>query len=283
MVRQNGREVFFDWSQSISLEWAFLYSDCEHEVLPVVSGHRVTIQYNIFDTPNELMAADPLVHADSRVDFLKSAIDTLLDANEALTLGFALRHEYPRDRNSSGRLDDLAQRLKGHDRVLFRVIEAKELSWEFRVVWKIADKDWRDRDYCRITWSDEYQAAEAQLKAADPEGSESWSDEYRQARYEMDARLTADYHARHNSRWALPFRHRCLTSEDYRTVDETYMEESLWSYLEAHNRAQARDDVLWICKPERYDDQVTYMAYGNEANTAYAYAALAIFVKLPSR
>jgi predicted secreted protein len=269
VVRQNGSEVFFDWSHSISLEWAFLYSDCEHEVLPVTSGHRITIQYNVYDTPSELMTADPLVQADSRLDFFKSAIDTLLDANEALTLGFALRHEYPRDRHSSGHLDDLKERLKGYDRVLLRLIEAKGLSWEFRVVWKISDEDWRERDVDHVTESDEFRAAEAQLKAADPKGSESWSDEYRRAYRKMEARSIADYLARHNSRWALPFRHRCFTSEDYRTVDGTYMEQSLWSYLEESSRAQARDDILWISKPQRYDDQVTYTTYGNEADTAY--------------
>lgn len=53
MVRHNGREVKFDWSgDSKDIQWAAFYSDCEHEVLPVTSGYRVTLTYNLyFGTP----------------------------------------------------------------------------------------------------------------------------------------------------------------------------------------------------------------------------------------
>ena len=49
MVRHNGREVKFDWSgDSQDIQWAAFYSDCEHEVLPVTSGDRVTLTYNLY-------------------------------------------------------------------------------------------------------------------------------------------------------------------------------------------------------------------------------------------
>ena len=48
-VRHDGREVKFDWStDQKSVQWAAFYSDCEHEVLPVTSGYRVTITYNLY-------------------------------------------------------------------------------------------------------------------------------------------------------------------------------------------------------------------------------------------
>jgi 2OG-Fe(II) oxygenase superfamily len=48
-VRHAGREVKFDWSgDSKELQWAAFYSDCEHEVLPVTSGYRVTLTYNLY-------------------------------------------------------------------------------------------------------------------------------------------------------------------------------------------------------------------------------------------
>lgn len=31
-----------------SIRWAAFYSDCEHEVLEVTAGHRVTLTYNLF-------------------------------------------------------------------------------------------------------------------------------------------------------------------------------------------------------------------------------------------
>jgi hypothetical protein len=48
-VRHDQREVKFDWSKdSKSIQWAAFYSDCEHEVLPVTSGYRVTLTYNLY-------------------------------------------------------------------------------------------------------------------------------------------------------------------------------------------------------------------------------------------
>lgn len=40
----------FDWSDDNpnSIQWTAFYSDCEHEVLPVPSGHRVTLTYNLY-------------------------------------------------------------------------------------------------------------------------------------------------------------------------------------------------------------------------------------------
>ena len=49
LVRHNGREVKFDWSgEHDTAQWAAFYSDCEHEVLPVTSGYRVTLTYNLY-------------------------------------------------------------------------------------------------------------------------------------------------------------------------------------------------------------------------------------------
>lgn len=49
------QSVVFDWSTTDGSEpgeikWAAFYSDCEHEVHEVTSGHRVTLTYNLFLT-----------------------------------------------------------------------------------------------------------------------------------------------------------------------------------------------------------------------------------------
>ena len=53
-VSHNGHSTFFDWSNtnSTSIQWAAFYSDCEHEVLPVQTGHRITLTYNLYITEN---------------------------------------------------------------------------------------------------------------------------------------------------------------------------------------------------------------------------------------
>lgn len=53
-VRHKGNIVTFDWSNSKgddkgpSIGRAAFYSDCEHEILEVTEGHRLTLTYNLF-------------------------------------------------------------------------------------------------------------------------------------------------------------------------------------------------------------------------------------------
>jgi hypothetical protein len=48
-VRHQGKQMTFDWSgTSQDIKWAAFYSDCEHEVLEVTSGHRITLTYNLY-------------------------------------------------------------------------------------------------------------------------------------------------------------------------------------------------------------------------------------------
>lgn len=51
-VRHEGRTMTFDWSMPEAarpeIQWAAFYSDCEHEVLQVTSGHRITLTYNLY-------------------------------------------------------------------------------------------------------------------------------------------------------------------------------------------------------------------------------------------
>lgn len=49
VVRHQGQVQTFDWSgSSKDIKWAAFYSDCEHEVLEVTSGHRITLTYNLY-------------------------------------------------------------------------------------------------------------------------------------------------------------------------------------------------------------------------------------------
>lgn len=48
-IRHKGEEVVFDWSNAADrISWAAFYSDCEHEVFEVTSGHRITLTYNLY-------------------------------------------------------------------------------------------------------------------------------------------------------------------------------------------------------------------------------------------
>ena len=49
-MAHQGQETICDWSaeKGEAIKWAAFYSDCEHEVLEVISGHRITLTYNLY-------------------------------------------------------------------------------------------------------------------------------------------------------------------------------------------------------------------------------------------
>jgi hypothetical protein len=58
VVRHARYSHTFDWSTNggnldgnAVIQWAAFYSDCEHEVLEVTEGHRITLTYNLYHTP----------------------------------------------------------------------------------------------------------------------------------------------------------------------------------------------------------------------------------------
>ncbi|KAH7028084.1 uncharacterized protein B0I36DRAFT_328580 [Microdochium trichocladiopsis] len=56
VVRHADREVTFDWSDNTTaIKWAAFYSDCEHEIMNVTEGFRVTLTYNLYvrDQPSD--------------------------------------------------------------------------------------------------------------------------------------------------------------------------------------------------------------------------------------
>jgi len=50
VIRHQGHETIHDWSNTADsgISWAAFYSDCEHEVLEVKTGHRITLTYNLY-------------------------------------------------------------------------------------------------------------------------------------------------------------------------------------------------------------------------------------------
>ena len=74
-VSHKGGETVWDWSNenAESIKWAAFYSDCEHEVLEVQSGHRVTLTYNLYvhERLGAVLRRHPTAHAESYSLFLK--------------------------------------------------------------------------------------------------------------------------------------------------------------------------------------------------------------------
>ena len=65
LLRHRGHEWIFDSGQALaakdtpSIGYAAFFSDIEHEVAPVTSGHRITLTYNLyFDDGGPVSAND---------------------------------------------------------------------------------------------------------------------------------------------------------------------------------------------------------------------------------
>ena len=99
-ARHQGQEVTFDWSIPCSssqvpctqcVHWAAFFSDVEHEILPVTSGYRITLTYNLYtvnEVASEIFTWSP---------FYKYLHETLKNPQfmpDGGCLGFDCRHAY---------------------------------------------------------------------------------------------------------------------------------------------------------------------------------------------
>lgn len=137
VLRHEGEEFTFDAAallsgRTSSIAYVAFFSDVEHEVLLVVSGHRVTLTYNLYYSslrkpapPTNLEALQP-PHASAPVmmQVLSSLLGDPTFLPEGGMLGFGLRHDYPLPYVWTGGMDDpldsMEEWLKGSDAVLFQ-------------------------------------------------------------------------------------------------------------------------------------------------------------------
>lgn len=140
VVRHLNTEVSYDWGQSDTVQWAFFYSDCEHEVKEVTSGFRITLTYNLYQPPAS--ASKPAIKHDL-TPFgvqLSSALDSAAFLPNGGKLGFALAHLYP---HTSKHFDTAM--LKGIDAAILATAQQLKLQARVEPVWRV-DPDWDLRE-----------------------------------------------------------------------------------------------------------------------------------------
>jgi hypothetical protein len=136
LLRHKGEEWTFDSAATLtaalpsSIAYVALFSDVEHEVLPVTSGHRVTLTYSLYFDEHERVSAKDLVselpsipQEDNERIFCRTLNTLLKDPKfllEGGTLGFGLRHMYQLNDN----LDHAYGLLKGSDAVVYQTMRA---------------------------------------------------------------------------------------------------------------------------------------------------------------
>lgn len=167
-VRHEGNSIAFDWGKGgksedgAFVQWAAFYSDCEHEVLEVTSGHRLTLTYNLYAIRgNGLLAGHCQTLDAAQLPLYKQVVDVLKEDSfmtkgmsdtkienqmpsnreegDPLTnpltggfLGFYCQHAYPHSSRASG----LPDTLKGIDMMLYEIFRALGYKVDLRPVLK---------------------------------------------------------------------------------------------------------------------------------------------------
>ena len=109
-IRHGIREARIDLSATDCSELAFaaFYADCEHEVRPVESGHRVCLVFNLLRDPSSDAPAASAPSYDAHVAQAAQLLDTAFAAEDApRKLVWLLAHQYSRAELGFGALKGL--------------------------------------------------------------------------------------------------------------------------------------------------------------------------------
>ncbi|KAA1470644.1 hypothetical protein DENSPDRAFT_710927 [Dentipellis sp. KUC8613] len=149
LLRHRGQEWSFDAATTLSttaqdsdpqtpnIGFVMFFSDIEHEVSVVESGHRVTLTYNLYFNPATSKSADPEVPpiVPPQQALFKARLESLVaDPNflpDGGSLGFGLRHAYPFVND-----DWVPKLLKGSDGAIQRVCEDLGLESTFVLLYE---------------------------------------------------------------------------------------------------------------------------------------------------
>ncbi|KAK1641521.1 oxidoreductase [Colletotrichum phormii] len=258
-VRHKELEVTFDWSTNQekpnddSIGWAAFYSDCEHEVLEVTSGHRLTLTYNLYAVrgAGRLTGVSPTLNPASMPLFkaLKETLSQGPFGGRGGTIGFWCSHTYAYNHTKEA---PLPATLKGADAVLWESLQALGLNPKVApVITMSAD--------VRESFSECYDDADP-----DP-----WP-------YTM--RLRKKLPSAMPSEWIVGFMFGVH-------VDSGWQTESLEDYHNIYQRwgSYTHEPVRWLTMPKQSELQLVYTAYGNQANAGAMYSNCAILVDILPR
>lgn len=151
IVRHKSQDLIFDWSTSASeqsgvpsIKWAAFYSDCEHEVLEVHSGHRITLTYNLYVSRGSGNLAGHCPWMDPKQLPLYDTIKSMLQVPSFMTkgglLGIWCSHAYAHSHSPS--FHNLPSSLKGVDMAMYEIFRALGLQVTIRPILDECTRDY---------------------------------------------------------------------------------------------------------------------------------------------
>ncbi|KAL7931711.1 oxidoreductase [Trichoderma chlorosporum] len=259
-VRHKGEQMTFDWSTNqdrpscAGIHWAAFYSDCEHEVLEVTNGHRLTLTYNLYAARGvgRLTGVSPALNPAHLPLF--DAINGMLHQDpfngQGGTLGFWCSHAYAYNVEAE---TPLPATLKGVDAVLWETFQA--LGMDPKV------------------------APVIQMKASIHKKLKNIYKSPNPSKYIMYLRESMPSISEMPSKWIVGHKFGGVYIHDADRV------EAVEEYHELYQSwgDYSRERIHWLTQPGQSELQVMYMAYGNEANTGTMYSNCAILVTIPKK
>ncbi|KAE8442380.1 hypothetical protein EG329_003396 [Mollisiaceae sp. DMI_Dod_QoI] len=256
-VSHKGHSTFFDWSNTDSkdIQWAAFYSDCEHEVLEVKSGHRITLTYNLYVTEQVggVLQRNPTADP-SLFPLYEGAKQMLSQPNfmqEGGILGFYCAYKYAH--HTSRASDLMPWALKGIDVAIYSVFRSLGLDVSANPILEKNDT---------IERMEEERLEEFYQK-------HGW-----------DYSLKPDFAERGSVRVGSAF--HALVVDDSGGCDMGWHREE--KTLKTNWPHEERVDITWLNTPREHDElAMVTLTYGNQAELDWCYSNAAILVKIPPR
>ncbi|PIL33287.1 hypothetical protein GSI_04737 [Ganoderma sinense ZZ0214-1] len=257
VLRHNDDQFTFDAAallsgrgSSGSIAYVAFFSDVEHEVAPVLSGHRLTLTYNLYyetrrNTPAPGRGLEVFQPPHASAPTVKAALAAVLNVSTFLprggTLGFGLRHAYPIPKvwttDMGSPLESLGAWLKGSDAALFSACAVLGMTPR---LWLVC-KDYEDGCESDIMLD--------QMLELGPEGIES-----------LELALLACGGVR--------------VCDSYTFTGDARMP---WKRVESDDWNGVT--VHWVTKASARDGpRSAYVAYGNEASLDWLYTSVCLLV-----
>jgi hypothetical protein len=297
VVRHRGKSVTYDWGTGAAgasgravagdgkvVSWAFLYNDCQHEILPVTSGTRVTVAYDVCtaaDVPSRALLADSASML--MTELLRDAIADPSFYPQGRALAFGLQHAYACSTFEGRRYEEttvdpadlIGRQLKGADAAWLVAIMETGLKWDIKAVFDYdleeADERWRDD---AIDWleAEDKKSLEAEEAAI----HEAYEEDARKPRWygspaykEMQDKLMKARDARLPAKAPLGYKQRrCLASDSFYFLEECAMGDGL-DPEPIHEEGRKIDELGtdWVVETKEFGGTNTWMSHGNEVST----------------
>ncbi|KAL8976636.1 MAG: hypothetical protein Q9205_007395 [Flavoplaca limonia] len=298
-VKHCGQTIDFAWADANpkSIQWAAFYGDCEHEVLEVTSGHRVTLTYNLYYTTTDNRGHGtfaPSLSDPTKLPLYDTVAQLLREPNfmrKGGCLGFFCHHAYAHS-TEAGR-KQIPGAFKGVDLAVFSAF--KRLGMEVGIHpilqgdhgwWDPSEHRWGGLPAKRL-----WQKSDRKGKKHDT--VDRWQDSVNGAYQAMGHDLfDEDTVYKYDCDWSMQEKREWISgmageqvtivgSEMHGPMFDNWENVLQFSGALPNWENNKIPSVIWMNEPQHQDFACAGIAYGNNAEIDYKFSAAAILATIP--